>query len=299
MTVQETLNQKLAQFPESGRQTLSTIVTNHSFVGVISAAQAEVLAAQMTISIDTLMDALVPVARFFAHPPISNYNVGAIVQGTSGSVYFGGNLEFPGLGVNMTVHGEQAAVVNAFLHGENGIDALAVNGTPCGHCRQFLAEINNPQLAIIYPKGGKMPLSEVLPHAFMPQALGNKRGLLDPISPLPELSLETDDSLTQAALQAARKSYAPYSQNWAGSAVRLANGRIVSAPYLESVAFNPCLSPLLNVWVSMSLRQESWHDIVDAVLVEQQTSLSSQEPMCRALLATLVQENVELRVHAI
>ncbi|MFT5196135.1 MAG: cytidine deaminase [Cellvibrionaceae bacterium] len=297
MTIQYVLNQQLAQFPEAGRQLLSQIVTDQSFVGVIPATQAHILASLMGVSINVLMDALVPVVRCFARAPISNYNVGSTVRGTTGNLYFGGNLEFPGLGLNMTVHGEQAAVVNAFLNGEKGIDALSVGGTPCGHCRQFLAEMNNPQLAIIYPEGRSKPLSEVLPNAFMPQALGNKRGMLDPIDPEPQLTLDSDDELTNAALQMARQSYAPYSKNWAGVAVRLSDGHVVSAPYLESVAFNPSLSPLQNVLVAMSVRQQPWQEIQAAVLVEQKSSLSSQEPMCRALLSTL--GDVELQVHTL
>ena len=295
MTIQQTLSQRLDQFPEIGRQLLGQIVTDQSFVGIILAAQAHSLASQMTISVEELMDALVPIARFYAHAPISNYNVGSIVRGTSGNLYFGGNLEFPGLGLNMTIHGEQAAVVNARLNGETGLDALAVNGTPCGHCRQFLAEINNPQLAIIYAGGQRKPLSQVLPHAFSPQALGNKQGVFDPIQPEPQLRLDSDDALSHNALQMARQSYAPYSNNWAGMAVKLSNGLIIAGPYLESVAFNPSLSPLQTVLVALRMRQQSWSDIREAVLVEQKASLSSQAPMSRALLATL--GDAELRCH--
>lgn len=295
MTIQQALSQQLAQFPEIGRQLLTQIVTAPSFAGLIPAAQVHTLASQMALSIEELMHVLVPIARCYAYAPISNYNVGSVVRGTSGNLYLGGNLEFPGLGLNMTIHGEQAAVVNAYLHGETGLEALAVNGTPCGHCRQFLAEINNPQLAIIYPQGHNQPLSQVLPHAFSPQALGNKQGLLDPIDPKPQLTLDSDDPLSNAALQMARQSYAPYSKNWAGIAVQLANGYIAAGPYLESVAFNPSLSPLQTVLVALRLRQQPWQEIQDAVLVEHKASLSIQAPMSRALLATL--GDVELRYH--
>jgi cytidine deaminase len=297
MPIQQTLNQQLAQFPETGRQLLTQIVTGQSFMGIIPAAQADKLVAQMAISIEELMHLLVPIARCYAYVPISNYHVGSVVRGTSGNLYFGGNLEFPGLGLNMTVHGEQAAVVNARLHGETGLDALAVNGTPCGHCRQFLAEINNPHLAIIYPQGPNKPLSQVLPHAFSPQALGNKQGLFDPIQPKPQLTLDSDDILTNTALQVALESYAPYSNNWSGIAVQLSNGLIVAGPYLESVAFNPSLSPLQTVLVALRLRQQPWQEIQDAVLVEQKASLSSHKQMSRALLATL--GDVELRCYAL
>lgn len=297
MTTQEKLNQQLAQFPEAGRQLLAGLVTDKTFAGVMSAAQSHRLANKMAIPVEELMDALVPIARCYAYAPISSYNVGSVVRGTSGNLYFGGNLEFPGLGLNMTIHGEQAAVVNARLHGETGLEALAVKGTPCGHCRQFLAEINNPDLAIIYANGHTLPLSQVLPNAFMPQALGNKRGLLDPVDPRPQLTLDSDDALGNRALEMACQSYAPYSKNWAGVAVRLRNGRIFAGSYMESVAFNPSLSPLQTVLVALSLHQQPWQTIEEAVLVEYKASLSSQEQISRALLATL--GNVALRYYSL
>ncbi len=298
MTIQDTLNHQLAQIPENGRQQLTKIVTDSSFAGVIQADQAQSLASTMTISIEELMHTLVPIARCYAHAPISNYHVGTIVRGISGTLYFGANLEFPGLGLNMTVHGEQAAVVNARSHGETGLNALAVNGTPCGHCRQFLAEINNPQLIIIHPhREHDQQFNQVLPNAFTPQALGNEFGLLDPIPNRPQLDLECDDELCDLALQTARHSYAPYSKNWAGIAVKLSNGLVAAGPYLENAAFNPSLSPLQNALVALTLRQQSWQNIQDAVLVEQKTPLSSQEQISRAMLKTL--GDVQLRYHAL
>ena len=297
MTFQEKIDEQLAQFPESGRQLLTQIVTSPSFAGIILAEQAQTLASQLALSIDKLMDTLVPLVRSYASPPISNYYVGSVVRGTSGNLYFGGNLEFPGMGLNMTIHGEQAAVVNARLHGETGIEALAVNGTPCGHCRQFLAEINNPQLNIIYDDGSSKPLIEELPNAFMPTKLGNIKGMLDPINPTHELNLDSDDELTNGALQMARQSYAPYSNNLSGIAVRLSNGQVIAGPYLETAAFNPSLSPLQTVIVALSMRQQAWQDIEDAVLVEQGSSLNSHRQISQALLETL--GDVQLRYHAL
>lgn len=296
MTIQQALNQRLTQFPTTGRERLTQIVTDASFAGVIPAAQAQTLTLQMAISVDELMHALVPIARCYAYPPISNYYVGTIVRGVSGNLYFGANLEFPGLGLNMTVHGEQAAIVNARHHGETKLVALAVNGTPCGHCRQFMAEMNNTDLVIVYSDGHSPTLAQVLPHAFTPSALKNEQGLLDQIDPKPQLTLESDDELVKVALETAVNSYAPYSKNWAGIAVKLANGFVATGTYLENAAFNPSLAPLLNALVMLRLHQQSWQGIEDAVLVEK-TALSSQEQVTRALLATL--GDVELRYHGL
>ncbi len=62
-------------------------------------------------------------------------------MGKSGAVYVGVNLEFPNVALNNSVHAEQFLVVNCLHHGEEALQMLAVSAAPCGHCRQFYAEL--------------------------------------------------------------------------------------------------------------------------------------------------------------
>ena len=39
------------------------------------------------------------------------------------------------------IHAEQCLIANALLHGETGIQKLAISAAPCGHCRQFYSEL--------------------------------------------------------------------------------------------------------------------------------------------------------------
>ena len=84
---------------------------------------------------------LLPLARTYARPPISNYLVGAVARGVSGDLYLGANIEIPGHSLGFSVHGEQFALSNAYMHSEKGIAAIAVTAAPCGHCRQFINEM--------------------------------------------------------------------------------------------------------------------------------------------------------------
>lgn len=43
----------------------------------------------------------------------------------------------------MQIHAEQCLLLNCLLHGEQSIRILAVSEAPCGHCRQFYAELSN------------------------------------------------------------------------------------------------------------------------------------------------------------
>lgn len=62
--------------------------------------------------------------------------------GSSGRVFLGANLEFAGLPLNFSIHAEQFLLVNMLRAGERQLVQLMVSAAPCGHCRQFLAELH-------------------------------------------------------------------------------------------------------------------------------------------------------------
>jgi len=212
---------------------------------------------------------LLPQAASFARPPISNFRVGAIARGTSGTLYFGTNLEFAGEALSFTVHAEQSAVVNAWMSGEAGIDVVATSAAPCGYCRQFLNELVTARELLVVMPNESRPLSELLPGSFGPRDLGIDGGLLQPENH--GLAIDethaANNNLAQAALQAANMSYAPYSKSFAGVAVRTKDGRVFTGAYAENAAFNPSLSPLQATLSQLNLGGAAWSDIAEVVLV--------------------------------
>ena len=107
------------------------------FRGQISPEEVKALLESEKLSRDALMRKLLPDAQSHAHAPISNYFVGAVASGVSGALYFGQNIEVDGHPLGLAVHAEQSAIANAFMCRETGIDAIAIKGPPCGHCRNF------------------------------------------------------------------------------------------------------------------------------------------------------------------
>lgn len=179
---------------------------------------------------------LVAEARALALPPISDYHVGAALRGVSGAVYLGFNLEFQGLGLQHTVHAEQACVALAHWSGERGLSEMAVSAPPCGHCRQFLRE-SQRNLRILLPEGEGLNLADLLPYSFGPEDLGHSMGMMSR-SGLPR----TGEGL-ELARAAAEHSWAPYSRTRAGVAVR-SGEKWFAGCYLENAAFNPALNPM-------------------------------------------------------
>ena len=232
---------------------------------VVPAPEVRRLTVETGVSVEHLMSGLLDRAAGFARPPISSFRVGAVSRGLTGALYLGANLELEGEALGFAVHAEQASVANAWMHGEEGIDRIAVTAAPCGHCRQFLNELTTASRLVIAMPDGTRTLGELLPHAFGPRDLGVSTGLMQPEDH--PLVIPEDDDLALAALSAARRSYAPYSRSWAGVAIRTSSGAVVTGSYAENAAFNPSLPPMTVALSQLNLSGSPWISIAEAVLV--------------------------------
>ena len=241
-------------------------------------------------SADQFMMTLLDTAAALARPAISGFKVGAVAKGTSGTLYLGANLEFPGLALGASVHAEQAAVANAWAHGETRIDALAVTAMPCGHCRQFLLELDRGQLVKIRTPDFEVEplLGGLIVAWFGPLDLGVSVPLMQdaPHGLAFEDDAEPADALVAAALAAADTSHAPYSGAYAGVALATEDGRIETGRYAENAAFNPSLPPLQGALARLALTSTPFDAVVRAVLVERPTAVSQRaatEELLRAV----------------
>lgn len=269
--------------------------------GTVPAAEVERFLNSSGMTIDELMLALIPEATKFALPSISNFFVGAVALGSSGSLYFGANYEFVGQALSFTVHGEQAATAHAISCGETGMQKLAVSAAPCGYCRQFLYELTTAStLQILLPDTPPSLLTDLIPNAFGPKDLGVTAALMSPQSHGMTLPAAAGDPVVEAALKAANSSYAPYTSDFSGVAFKTKDGGIFTGSVAEDAAFNPSMSPLEAAVVSLVISGgKSYADIVDAVLVEMADSKAGQVDATRAALEAIT--DVPLRsyqVHA-
>ncbi|MGQ9490840.1 MAG: cytidine deaminase [Anaerolineae bacterium] len=111
-----------------------------------------------------------------AYAPYSHFAVGAALLADDGTIHVGCNVENASYG--LTICAERNAVAHGVAAGRRNFTALAVvtdNAvTPCGACRQVLAEFN-PHLLVIVADGHgnqqRYRLSELLPAAFGPEDL--------------------------------------------------------------------------------------------------------------------------------
>lgn len=288
-TKDEFLRSHMPKFGERSRALVSQVVEDFKFSGRIPAGVVETLARSENSNVEDLMLDLLPLAQTYSRAPISNFHVGVVARGASGSLYLGANIEIPGQCLGFAVHAEQSALSNAYMNSERSVKSLAVlGGAPCGHCRQFMEEMSpGGDILILTPNRSPTKLASILPAAFGPSALGATQGALPIRKVNLALRAEPPDALTAAALDAACRSYAPYSKSLSGVAMRTTDGRIFGGCYIENVAFNPSLSPLQTALVQLIATGEDYTAISAATLVEVEGAKISQRAVTETVLGAL------------
>lgn len=212
-----------------------------------------------------------PIAACYARVPVSHFFVGAVAIGKSGNFYFGANQEFESDAMQQTVHAEQSAVSHAWIAGETALTDMVVNYTPCGHCRQFMNELNSSsQLKIHLPHSRDNLLHSYLPDAFGPKDLNIESVLFDTQN---NGFTPVGDELEQAAISAANQAYAPYSQAVSGIALQCGK-QIITGRYAENAAFNPSFLPLQSALNFRRMQGLEGGSINRIVLAEQKAILS-------------------------
>lgn len=119
-------------------------------------------------------------ARRRAYAPYSNYRVGSALRTKSGRVYTGVNVENAAYPTTMCA--ERIAIYKAVSDGELEFEVISVvtdnGGSPCGSCRQVLAEFGLDTIILMADGNGNLvketTVGEMLPEAFQPRHLEKK-----------------------------------------------------------------------------------------------------------------------------
>lgn len=119
-----------------------------------------------------------------AYAPYSDFQVGAAIRSESGAVYAGCNVE--NVAYPQGTCAEAGAIAAMVASGETRLTEVYVIAdsphpvTPCGGCRQKLAEFGTGEvvvtMATLEGVEERMTLAELLPGAFGQHHLGDKQG---------------------------------------------------------------------------------------------------------------------------
>ncbi len=117
-------------------------------------------------------------AREHSYSPYSSFCVGAALLCSDGRIYEGANIENASYGAANCA--ERTAFFRAIMEGEKDFSAIAIVGakcgeeisaycSPCGICRQVMAEFCSPDFEILLYDGREIKtfaLCELLPESF-------------------------------------------------------------------------------------------------------------------------------------
>ncbi len=284
----EALRRLLPSLRQASRDRLLRVLNDSSLRGQIPASEVESILAAEHMAVDDLMLHMLSVAQVYSYSPLSHYRVGAVLRGTSGSLYLGTNIEVPGQTLGLAVHGEQCALTNAFMQDDKGVTSIAITAAPCGHCRQFLNELpNGGELKVIVKGSRPTRLASLLPESFGPNNLGVSERLFSGKKLALELPTEASDELSSAALEAASRSYAPYTKAYSGIALQSATKNVYRGSYLENAAYNPSLPPLQAALAGLIMSGEEPANVSAVALVELESAPISQQSVTRAVLGAI------------
>lgn len=107
-----------------------------------------------------------------AYAPYSKYRVGSAVLTQDGQIHVGCNVENVSYG--LTVCAERVALFNAVAAGQQDIQAVVIANqnaaTPCGACRQVIAELAKEAVVIVTDHAGQhvreYSVDALLPEGF-------------------------------------------------------------------------------------------------------------------------------------
>ncbi|WP_380057264.1 cytidine deaminase [Falsihalocynthiibacter sp. SS001] len=109
-----------------------------------------------------------------AYAPYSNFKVGAAIRGASGAIYAGCNVE--NVAYPEGTCAEAGAIATMVAAGETQLTEVVVIAdsplpvSPCGGCRQKLAEFSGPETVVtmttLEGNSKSLTMAELLPGAF-------------------------------------------------------------------------------------------------------------------------------------
>jgi len=121
-------------------------------------------------------------AKEYSYSPYSKFRVGASLLTKSGHRIKGCNVENSSYGISICA--ERTALVKAASDGHRDFESIFVTTditdsfcSPCGACRQFIAEFGDMYVYLVRSDRAfkKYQISQLLPHSFTPKDLERTR----------------------------------------------------------------------------------------------------------------------------
>ncbi|HEU0117779.1 MAG TPA: cytidine deaminase, partial [Alphaproteobacteria bacterium] len=221
-----------------------------------------------------IMVALLDIASALSTADGEGNHIGAVIEGETGGLYIGAPTIWQNKPLKFSAHGIQSGVMSAWQQGEMRLRSVMVETQPCACCRQFLRETWNwTKLKIIHAADGpgswKTGAITEIPLSMDGLKADDLKGrLMGEAQRNITLSKADTSDLVNLAADAASMSYAPYSKNYAGVALRTKKGVIFQGRYAECSASIAGILAVEAALINMALSGIPMNEVTEAILVE-------------------------------
>lgn len=271
------LTEALEHVPRLMALLIKARVRAGGWMGAVSLQPDEVeeIENNLKITRNDMMLALLDVAASLAHGVDKEKVSGAVVETLSGGLYIGTPVVWKGQGVRFSLHSVQTAMMNAWHSGENQIKRVLLDSPPCPCCRQFIREnwawkgmkIMLRPKHVLAKRDATLILETPLSTDMLREEGIKTRMMGEPKRSIPLAKPETNELVLQA-VDAASHSYAPYSTNYSGVALRTKRGTVHVGRYAETVESVAGVSPIEAALANLVLCGGQITDVAEIVLVE-------------------------------
>lgn len=243
-------------------------------VGLMPDEVAEIEDTLKTNRNDTML-ALLNVAATLAQGVEHERNSCAVVESLAGGLYVGAPVLWKAQGIKFSMHAVQVAMMNAWQSGDNQIKRILVDSPLCPCCRQFVREnwawkgmkiMQRPRHGLA-KKDATLMLEAPLSVDMLRDEGIKTRLMGEPKRAIP-IPKADNNELVLAAVEAASLSYAPYSSNFSGVAIRSKRGTIHAGRYAETVETLAGISPIEAAISHLAMCGGQLTDVAEIVLVE-------------------------------
>lgn len=264
-----------------------------AFIGVLVADEIKALSGALRLTVEDTVTQILPRAAARSIILVKGAQTASACRCSSGTIYFGCQMEFQANNENYFISSELVALSNALSNGETDIRAF-ISSHPIS--MQSLRFINEWHLAdhilVDYPGVKAKSLQALLPQDYelIYQKPDKSMGVKS------EKAFNDHQTIRETAGFAYNRSHGPYTNFKSGLAIEGKYQKMFCGSYIETVADQPGINPLCLALSNMVVADQSYSDIKQVQLMIQPSNNEAAIDQTKAILKSVSDIRLDIEV---
>ena len=264
-----------------------------AFIGVLVADEIKALSGALRLTVEETITQILPRAAGRSIIPVKGKQTASACRCSSGTVYFGCEMEFQTKVDNYFISAEQVALSNALSNGETDIRAFISTHPISMQSLRFMNEWHlTDHVSVFYPGIQTQPLQALLPQDY--ELIYQKP--INSLGAWPEKTFNHQEAIKEAAHLAYHRSHGPYTNFKSGVAIEGQYQKMFCGSYIETVADQPGLNPLCLALSNMIVADQSFADIKQVLLMIQPSNNESVIDQTSAILQNISDIRLDIEI---